>query len=233
MKKTIVAIAATLTLTTSAIAFFNPFSMMGGMMSQAAAPMMSDMTRQMLDTMRGLLYNDTFRKDVARFGLAVADEGIYEMMKSMQGEEPTFIGVVAEVALTGGAEKGSDEYNQKMQFWMERFGPAMEYRMQQEQEQQAQSQQSSTPLVVSQTDITIPNIGPWDGNDQYTFTANGTPGDSVYLMYDKWSDGFHKNIKIGTIDQNGEFSKTIKLYGAQGIGLSGYDVPVRIDVVQL
>jgi hypothetical protein len=140
MKKKLVATVLSLSLASPVMAFFNPMSMMGSMMGSMAAPVISQATQQMLGTLEDLLANNAFRRDVARFMLGTMDEAIYEMLKSMQGEELTFIGALAEVALTNGAEKGSPEYNQMMGFWMTKFGPAMQYRMEHEAQEQAEAQ---------------------------------------------------------------------------------------------
>ena len=155
MKKKIVAVALTVSLATPAMAFFNPMSMFGSMMGSIASPVISQMTGQMLNTMERLMENQEFRSDMANFALGTADEAIFQLMSSLQNGNETFVGAMAEVALTNGAERGSDEYNQAMGFWMGKFGPAMEARMAQaevmaaEQEAQIQAQSDAQAAQAS------------------------------------------------------------------------------------
>lgn len=141
MKKTLSALALTVALSAPAFAFFNPMSMMsgmmGGMMGSMSAPMIGQMINQMLNTMHDLFYNSNFRKDVSRFALGTADEMIYELMVSMNNQEPTFVGALAETVMTNGAPRGSDEYNMAMQHWQSVFADAMQYRMDHAAEEQA------------------------------------------------------------------------------------------------
>jgi len=108
-----------------------------------SAPVISEMTGQMLGTMKELMANDDFRHDMALFALGTMDEMVYDMMLSMQKQEPTFIGTIAEVVMTGGAEQGSDEYNQAMGMWMQRFGPAMQHRQEAEAAAESESEEAS------------------------------------------------------------------------------------------
>lgn len=98
--------------------------MMGSMMGGMFQPVMSTMTSQMLSTMRMLLYNKEFRKDVARFALATIDSMIYEAMVSIRNGEPSFVGALMIRMMVGEAAPGSPEYNAAMQFWESRFADA-------------------------------------------------------------------------------------------------------------
>ncbi|MGV6827488.1 MAG: hypothetical protein ACWA5Q_10985 [bacterium] len=129
-----------LSLSAPSHAFFNPFGMMGNMMGMMAKPVTDQMIGDMLGTMQGLMHNNEFRNDMALFMLGTANEAIFEMMVSIEKQEPTFIGAMAESMLTNGAPKGSAEYNAAMGHWMTVFGPAMQARMEVEQEQAALEQ---------------------------------------------------------------------------------------------
>lgn len=125
-------------ISTPAHAFFNPFGMMGNMMGMFAEPVTDQMIGQMMGAMEGLLHSNKFRNDVANFVLGTADEMMYEVMISMQNQEPTFVGALAGQYMTDGAQPGSDEYNQAMEHWMTVFGPAMQARMELESQQNEQ-----------------------------------------------------------------------------------------------
>lgn len=150
MKKKIVAAALTVSLATPAMAFFNPMSMMGSMMGSMASPVISQMTSQMLGTMEQLMENKEFRSDMANFMLGTADEAIFQMMSSLQNGDETFVGALAEVALTNGADRGTPEYNQAMGFWMTKFGPAMQSRMAQVAEMQAEQEAAQEAQAEAQ-----------------------------------------------------------------------------------
>ncbi len=119
-------------------AFFNPFGMMGNMMGMFTKPVTDQMIGDMLGTMEGLMHSTKFRNDMANFILGTTDELIYELMLSMQNEEPTFVGAMAGALMTNGAEPGSAEYNAAMGYWMGVFGPAMQAKMELEAQRQAE-----------------------------------------------------------------------------------------------
>lgn len=124
-------------LSTPSFAFFNPFGMMGSMMGMMAQPVTDVMIGEMLGTMENLMHNNKFRNDVANFMLGTADEAVYELMVSMESQEPTFVGAIAESVMTNGAPRGSTEYAMAMEHWMTVMGPAMQARMEREMEQEA------------------------------------------------------------------------------------------------
>lgn len=126
MKKYLIIFCLLMGLSKSAFAFFNPFSMMGNMMGSMAGPVTSQMIGQMLGVVQNLLHSSQFRHDVSNFALGTADKAIYNMLISLQKNEPTFIGALTENLMTGGAPKGSAEYNQAMGQWMQVFGPAIQ-----------------------------------------------------------------------------------------------------------
>lgn len=167
-----------------ASAFFNPFGMMGSMMGMVAAPVTSQMIGQMLSSMQGLMHSNQFRNDVALFALGTVDEAIYEMMLSLDGGEPTFVGALAESALTGGAPRGSEEYNLAMGHWQTVFGPAMQARMEREEQQVEQevqiAQQSPAELRQAEYDRRF-KLGVYLDQGDYNWdTSSWEPDRLVY-----------------------------------------------------
>ena len=167
-----------------ATAFFNPFGMMGSMLGMVAQPVTSQMIGQMLSSMQGLMHSNQFRNDVALFALGTVDEAIYEMMLSMDGSEPTFVGALAESTLTGGAPRGSEEYNMAMAHWQTVFGPAMQARMQREEQQVEEeiqvAQQSPTELRQTEYDRRF-ELGVYLDQGDYNWdTSSWEPDQLVY-----------------------------------------------------
>ena len=156
-------------------AFFNPFGMMGNMMGMFAQPVTDQMIGQMMSAMEGLMHSSKFRNDMANFILGTADEMMYELMISMQNQEPTFVGALAGDIMTGGAMPGSPEYNQAMQHWMTVFGPAMQARM--ELEEQQSSQQSAIEAEIQRRE----DLGVYVEHGDYNWDCHCYDPD--YLAY--------------------------------------------------